>query len=113
VAFHVALLREGFVAKIALIWTLATVYGIVPLQVNSLCEGLEAYVTNKWPHIIVNLHVAVQVAAIAETLGAQLALIGSFVVVVHLLAVQRLVTFALKRLRIKRITCEYVKHQHN
>lgn len=52
------------------------------------------------------LHVAVQVAAIAETLGAQLALIGSFVVIVHLLTVQRLVTFALKRLQIKRNLCK-------
>lgn len=53
------------------------------------------------------LHVAVEIAAIAEALGAQLALIGSFVVVVHLLAVQCLVAFALKRLRVLSKACEY------
>jgi len=107
VALHVALLREGFVAEVALIWTLATVYGVVPLQVNRLGKGLGAEVTNKWPHIIMHLHVAVEIAAIAEALGAQLALVGSFVVVVHLLAVQRLVALALKRLRIESIACKY------
>lgn len=102
VALHVALLRKGFVAEVALIWTLAAVYGIVSLQIYGLSKGLGAQITDKWPHIVMYLHVAVQVAAIAETLGAQLALIGSFVVIVHLLTVQRLVTFALKRLQIKR-----------
>lgn len=59
------------------------------------------------------LHVAVQVAAIAETLGAQLALIGSFVVIVHLLTVQRLIAFALKRLQVKRIEFKFTQITFN
>lgn len=99
VAFHIALLGKGFIAKGALIWTLAAVYGIVSLQIDSLCKRLRAYVTYKGTHIVMDLHVAIQIAAVAEIFGAQFAFVGSFVMIVHLLAMERLIAFTFKRLR--------------